>query len=74
MVFPPLYASLTVIIIFNSSFRIAALNLWKNRVGPLGTYKNLLRILALGEWHDSANKIITFINSELNNVFDILIS
>ena len=66
--------SLTVIIVLNSSFRIAALNRWKNRVGLDGTYKKLLRILALGEWHDSANKIITFINSELYIVFNILIS
>ena len=48
--------------------RIAALNHWKNRVGPDGTYRNLLRILALGEWHDGAKEVIAFINSEFNKV------
>ena len=38
------------------------------RVGLLGTYRNLLRILALGDMHDNARKVIAFINSELNEV------
>jgi len=43
-------------------YRIAALNYWKNKVGDLGTYRNLLKIFALGDWHNCATKIITFIN------------
>ena len=46
--------------------RIAALIHWKNSVGPLGTYRNLLKILAKGNWHDSAQEVINFINSMLN--------
>ena len=45
--------------------RIEALSRWKNRVGPDGTYRSLLRILASGEWHDSAKELVAFINSEL---------
>ena len=49
-------------------YRIEALNRWKDRVGPDGTYRKLLGILALGEWHDSAEELVTFINSELYKV------
>ena len=56
------------VFLFFVFFRIAALNHWKNRVGPDGTYRNLLRILALGDWHDSAKELIAFINSEFKKM------
>ena len=35
--------------------------MWKDRVGTDCTYRNLLKICAKGEWHDSAMIIVNLL-------------
>ena len=37
---------------------------WKNELGLLSTYRNLLVICIRGNWQDSAKEIVTFISGK----------